>query len=74
MLFWAMPTAALSGTAAAVGIAWINSVGNLAGYVSPYAVGAIRDATGSMPLALMTLAVAMLISAILTLFTTRKKA
>jgi MFS family permease len=33
--FWALPSAILSGTAAAAGIAWINSVGNLAGYVSP---------------------------------------
>jgi ubiquinone/menaquinone biosynthesis C-methylase UbiE len=33
--FWALPSAILSGTAAAAGIAWINSVGNLAGYASP---------------------------------------
>lgn len=33
--FWALPAAILSGTAAAAGIAWINSVGNLAGYLSP---------------------------------------
>jgi nitrate/nitrite transporter NarK len=47
-VFWSMPTAVLSGAAAAAGIAWINSVGNLAGYVSPFLVGHIRDATGSM--------------------------
>jgi sugar phosphate permease len=47
-VFWSMPTAALSGAAAAAGIAWINSVGNLAGYFSPFLVGHIRDATGSM--------------------------
>jgi hypothetical protein len=34
-LFWSLPTAFLSGTAAAAGIAAINSVGNLAGFVSP---------------------------------------
>ena len=33
--FWSLPSAILSGTAAAAGIAWINSVGNLAGYLSP---------------------------------------
>lgn len=33
--FWSLPSAVLSGTAAAAGIAWINSVGNLAGYLSP---------------------------------------
>jgi sugar phosphate permease len=41
--FWSLPTSILSGTAAAAGIAWINSVGNLAGYVSPMVVG--RSAT-----------------------------
>ena len=35
----------LSGSAAAAGIAWINSVGNLSGYVSPFVLGAVRDAT-----------------------------
>jgi sugar phosphate permease len=47
-VFWSLPTSVLSGAAAAAGIAWINSVGNLAGYVSPYLVGRIRDTTGSM--------------------------
>jgi D-galactonate transporter len=40
--FWAIPTAILSGSAAAAGIAWINSVGNLAGYVSPEMVGWLK--------------------------------
>jgi nitrate/nitrite transporter NarK len=40
--FWSIPTAILSGTAAAAGIAWINSVGNLAGYVSPEMVGWLK--------------------------------
>ncbi|MDQ2775538.1 MAG: MFS transporter [Acidobacteriota bacterium] len=53
--FWAVPTAILSGTAASAGIAWINSVGNLAGYVSPFLVGRIRDATHSMTPALLML-------------------
>jgi MFS family permease len=41
--FWSLPTAFLSGTAAAAGIAWINSVGNLGGYVGPMAIGWVRD-------------------------------
>jgi hypothetical protein len=41
--FWAVPTTLLSGTAAAVGIARINSVGNLGGFVSPYAIGWTRS-------------------------------
>jgi MFS family permease len=46
-LFWSLPTAFLSGAAAAAGIAAINSVGNLAGFVSPYMVGWLKDLTHS---------------------------
>src|SRR5271154_5917764 len=55
-LFWTLPTAFLSGTAAAGGIALINSVGNLGGFVGPYAMGVVRDATGSFTIGLMTIA------------------
>ena len=44
-VFWPMPTAVLAGTAAAAGIAWINSVGNLAGFFGPSIVGVITDLT-----------------------------
>jgi ACS family tartrate transporter-like MFS transporter len=44
--FWAMPTRLLSGTAAAAGIAFINSVGNLGGFVGPYVIGVVRTSTG----------------------------
>jgi MFS family permease len=46
-LFWSLPTAVLGGTAAAAGIAAINSIGNLAGFVSPYVVGWLKDVTQS---------------------------
>jgi MFS family permease len=69
--FWSLPTGILSGTAAAVGIAWINSVGNLAGYVSPFMIGKIRDATGSMTWALVTLATSMLIGGLLAVYITK---
>ena len=46
-LFWNFPTAFLRGAAAAAGIAIINSIANLGGFVIPFAVGAIKDATGS---------------------------
>ncbi|MEO8449410.1 MAG: MFS transporter [Gemmatimonadota bacterium] len=65
--FWSLPTAILSGTAAAAGLAWINSVGNLAGYVSPFAVGKIRDATHTMLPALIMLSLSLGVSAVLTL-------
>ncbi len=41
--FWALPTAMLSGTAAAGGIALINSVGNLGGFLGPYMFGLVKD-------------------------------
>ncbi|HWQ39216.1 MAG TPA: MFS transporter [Burkholderiales bacterium] len=44
--FWSLPTAFLSSTAAAAGIAWINSVGNLGGHFGPDLIGRIRTATG----------------------------
>jgi sugar phosphate permease len=44
-LFWPMPTALLAGTAAAAGIAWINSLGNLAGFFGPSIVGWFSDLT-----------------------------
>jgi nitrate/nitrite transporter NarK len=62
-VFWSLPTAALSGAAASAGIAWINSVGNLAGYLSPFLVGHIRDMTGSMMLAQLVLAGSCIVAA-----------
>jgi len=72
-LFWALPTAILSGSAAAAGIAWINSVGNLAGYVSPHLIGVIRDTTGSMAPALLALSFSMLFSAVLVVIVARPR-
>jgi MFS transporter, ACS family, tartrate transporter len=54
--FWSLPTAFLSGTAAAGGIALINAVGNLGGFVGPYLMGALKDATGSYSAGLRVLA------------------
>jgi ACS family tartrate transporter-like MFS transporter len=54
--FWGLATAALGGPTAAAGIALINSVGNLGGFVGPYVVGLVKDATGSFAGALVTLA------------------
>lgn len=45
--FWTLPTSFLGSTAAAAGIALVNSVGNLGGFAGPYAVGFITDRTGS---------------------------
>ncbi len=65
--FWCLPTAVLAGAAAASGIAVINSVGNLAGFVSPYAVGWIIDRTHSTSLGVYVLAASLLVGSLLAL-------
>ena len=45
-VFWTMPPMLLAGTAAAGGIALINSLGNLSGWVGPFVVGWLEDVTG----------------------------
>jgi ACS family tartrate transporter-like MFS transporter len=59
-VFWTMPAALLSGTAAAAGIALVNSIGNLGGFVGPYLVGLVKDATGSTDGGLVALAAILL--------------
>jgi D-galactonate transporter len=71
--FWSLPPAILSGTAAAAGIALINSFGNLAGYVSPEMAGIIRDATGGrMAPVLLLFSASLFAGALLTLFVTSR--
>ncbi len=66
--FWTLPTAMLSGTAAAGGIALINALGNLGGFFGPYLFGLIKDATGgSFTYALMVLALGPICSATIVL-------
>jgi ACS family tartrate transporter-like MFS transporter len=62
--FWTLPTAMLSGTAAAGGIALINALGNLGGFFGPYLFGLVKDATGgSFMFALMVIALGPIMSA-----------
>ncbi|WP_295379694.1 MFS transporter [uncultured Stenotrophomonas sp.] len=63
-LFWSLPTAFLSGTAAAAGIALVNSVGNLAGFVSPYMIGYLKDVTHSTQTGMHVLAGLLVLGAI----------
>jgi D-galactonate transporter len=63
-LFWSLPTAFLAGTAAAAGIAAINSVANLAGFFSPYIVGWLKDTTHSNQAGMYVLAVILVAGAI----------
>lgn len=73
--FWAMPTSLLTGTAAAVGIALINSVGNLGGFFGPYIIGLVRTKTGGFAGGLLLIAAALAVGgAIALLVRTRKEA
>ncbi|HEY0423030.1 MAG TPA: MFS transporter [Rhodopila sp.] len=66
--FWSLPTAMLSGTAAAGGIALINALGNLGGFFGPYLFGLIKDASGgSFTFGLMALALGPILSATIVL-------
>ena len=66
-LFWSLPTSFLAGTGAAAGIAMINSIGNLAGFASPYAVGWLKETTASTDAGIYLLAASLVIGAALTL-------
>ncbi|MEO8076359.1 MAG: MFS transporter [Acidobacteriota bacterium] len=66
-VFWTLPTAFLSGPAAAGGIALVNSIGNLAGFAGPYVMGWLKDATGTYEAGLLSLAAAGITSMILVL-------
>jgi MFS family permease len=67
-IFWTMPPKFLSGSAAAAGIAVINSVGNLGGFVSPYAIGKLTDMTGKTDLGLYLIAAMTALAGLLVLF------
>ncbi len=65
--FWSLPAALLSGTAPAAGIALMNALGNLAGFLGPVAVGWLRDATQSAEAGMPLLIMALVLGAILVL-------
>ena len=66
--FWSLPTAFLSGAAAAGGLALINAVGNLGGFVGPYAVGGLQDYFHNPKIGLYALAGSMTAGALLAFF------
>jgi ACS family tartrate transporter-like MFS transporter len=70
---WSMPTMFLSGSAAAAGIATINSIGNLGGFVGPAMIGWIKDLTGSFQGGLYFVAGLLVLSAVLTLVLARSQ-
>ncbi len=62
--FWTLPTAFLTGVTAAAGIATVNSLGNVSGFVGPYWVGAMTDLFGSAQWGLVTIGVVMVLGAV----------
>ena len=64
---WSMPTLFLSGPAAAAGIATINSIGNLGGFVGPYLMGWLSRGPGDFRIGLLALAVSAFCSGIIVL-------
>lgn len=71
--FWALSKIKLTKATAAVGIAVINSIGNLGGFVGPYAVGALKDATGSTKAGLLFLSAMIIIAFLMLLFIKKEK-
>ena len=64
---WTLPTAFLTGTAAAGGLALINSIGNLGGFAGPYFMGWIKTATGEYSLALLIIGIGLALSGLIAL-------
>lgn len=69
---WAMASTFMSGAGAAAGIAMINSIGNLGGFIGPYTIGWIKGKTGSYTGGLYVVGITLALSAVLTLLLSRK--
>jgi nitrate/nitrite transporter NarK len=65
--YWALPSNFLTGRAAAGGLALIVSIGNLGGFVGPYAIGYLRETTKSFSVPLLTVSAVLLFGAIVML-------
>ena len=72
-LVWTFPATCLSGGAAAAGIAAINSIGNLGGFVGPYAVGWAKDTFGSYLAGFVLIGACPVIAAVIVVLLTREK-
>jgi MFS family permease len=61
-IFWSVPSALLTGTAAAGGIAMITAIGNMGGWFGPWIFGWVKDVSGSDNVSLLVLALAPIVS------------
>jgi D-galactonate transporter len=66
-IFWTLPSAILKGVSSAAGLALICSIGSLAGFISPYMIGWVKDATQSTDAALYVLAAMLAVGALITI-------
>lgn len=64
-VFWSLPMAVLGGAGAAAGIALINSVGNVGGFVGPYLIGLLRTRTPDFSASLLLIAALLLLGCVL---------
>jgi MFS family permease len=64
-VFWSLPPSFLSGPRAAAGIAAINAIGNLGGFIAQNLVPMVRDATGSNLAPMLALAAVLLVTSVL---------
>jgi ACS family tartrate transporter-like MFS transporter len=65
--FWSLPTAILTGTGAAAGLALVNATGNLGGLAGPTIVGVMKEATGTFESGLLFLAGALALGGLIAL-------
>ena len=69
---WTIPAEFLQGKSAAAGVATINMIGILGGFMGPYWMGLLKDATGTLQRGLLTIAVPVLLAAGLIVILWRK--
>jgi ACS family tartrate transporter-like MFS transporter len=71
-VFWTVPTAVLTGSAAAGGIALINSIGNLSGFLGPVVVGRLKDSTGGYAAGLYFIAASLALAGVMAILVGRR--
>ncbi|MEJ0071720.1 MAG: hypothetical protein WDO24_26685 [Pseudomonadota bacterium] len=72
--FWALSSEWLAASTAAAGIAWVNALGNLSGFVGNWMLGAIKDWTGSFAVALLPLVALAAVGSIAVVLCARQQA
>ena len=64
-IFWTIPSRFLTGIASAGGLAFINSIGTIGGFVGPWLIGILKDRTNSFSAGLLAMAGFLLVASIL---------